>query len=68
MEPLEFLLCLAVVAWVIEGMAVRIGIVGAQPQVDADRPARRLMLDACARPRLRTGSSSRPLGEGGARA
>ena len=45
MEQLEFLLCLAVVAWVIEGMAVRIGIVGAQSQVDTDRPARRLMLD-----------------------
>ena len=45
MEPLEFLLCLAVVAWVIQGMAVRIGIVGTQPQVNTDRPPRRLMLD-----------------------
>jgi hypothetical protein len=45
MKPLEFLLGLAVVAWVIEGMAVRIGIVGAQPQVDTDRQTRRLMLD-----------------------
>ena len=45
MEPLEFLLGLAVVAWVIEGVAFRIGIVGTQPQVDTDRPTRRLMLD-----------------------
>ena len=44
-EPFELLLRLAVVARVVEGAPVRISVVGALPQVDADQPARQSVLD-----------------------